>query len=223
MDDIAANGMSAFTATSWAEPNHGKIKSLWDWYQPEDTPLRISISGVAGTGKKKLARSLARKLDITAITGVPRTIKEIGGSINKNADMEDEFLAFIAQVWEQQEYQEFVTAGSLIDLIAHMDYIATIRGTKKDRYLLDGAANLINVISNNTYSVLFYLPFREKPKADGIRSVDTKYLREIDRLIHFYLDAYDLDYLPLDGTHSEKSKIAMNYMEDFGLLDERDL
>lgn len=222
MDDVLSNGSSVFTYKSFMTPSPAKIKSLWQWNQPEDTPLRISISGVAGTGKRKLSKSLARKLEITDVSGIARTIKDMGGSLNKSADMHDEFMIFMAQLWEQHEYQEFVTAGSLVDIVAHMEYIATV-GSKKDKRTASAAANLVNTVANNSYSVYFYLPFRNKPKADGVRSVDVKYLREIDRITRFYLDAFDVDYMPLDGTPAENSKLAMQYMEDFNLLDERDL
>lgn len=221
-EEVLANGSQLYNYKSWMQPSDLKIKSLWEWHSPEDTPLRISVSGAAGTGKRKLAKTLARRLDITDITGIPRTMKDLGAQLSKSADMEDEFMMFLAQVWEEREYDEFVTAGSLIDLVAHMDYLAQQSGDQKHKRLVDGMANVVNMLSNNTYSVLFYLPFRNKPKADGVRSVDVRYLREIDRLIHFYLDAFDLDYLPLDGTPSENAKTALRYMEDFDLLSDRD-
>jgi hypothetical protein len=222
-DDVLTDGSAVFNYRSYMNPRESKIKSLWPWAEPEDVPLRISISGVAGTGKRKLAKSLSRKLDIPAISGIPRTVGDMGGLLNKRADLSDEFMIFMAQFWEQQEYSEYVSAGSLIDLVAHIDYLFGQSTDLKNKSAAHAAANVINMIASNAYTVYFYLPFRNKPKPDGVRSVDEKYLREIDRLTRFYLDAFDIDYFPLDGTHSENSELAMSYMEDFSLLDDRDL
>jgi hypothetical protein len=146
----------------------------------------------------------------------------MGAQLSKAAGMEDEFMLFLAQVWEEREYEEFVTAGSLIDLVAHMDYLSQQSGDKKHKLLSDGMANVVNMLSNNSYSVLFYLPYRNKPRSNGIRSVDTKYLQEIDKLIRYYLEAFDLDFLPLDGTPEENVQVALRYLNDFNLLSNRD-
>lgn len=221
-EDVLTDGSAVFNYKSFLEPHGSKIKSLWKWGDPEDVPLRISISGVAGTGKRKLAKSLGRRLSIPAIAGIPRTINDMGGVLNKRSDLSDEFMLFMAQLWEQQEYYEYVSAGTLIDLVAHIDYLSQSGGSK-EKAAASAAANLVNMIAANSYTVYFYLPLRNKPKADGVRSVDMSYLREIDRLTRFYLDAFDVDYLPLDGTHTENADLAMRYMEDFKLLDDRDL
>lgn len=220
MDEIVANGSSLFNFKSFMIPRPSKIKSLWQWYEPESTPLRIAISGVTGTGKRKLAYDMSELLDICPITNITRTLKELGVSINKKATIEDEFLIFMAYAWEQQEYEEFVSAGSFIDVVAHMNYLANKNPTEKNQLMLSGMENMMHVLSNNAYTVNFYIPFRSTPKADGVRSTDEKYLREIDRLTKYYIDAFDIDVMPLDGTADENLENAIDYMQEFGLLDD---
>lgn len=222
-DDQTSNGANVFLVDTWSDNNESPIKSLWEWHNPQHTPLKISISGAAGTGKKQLAESLSRKLEIPLITSIPRTVKSLGGTLNKNATMADEFMMFLAYAYEQNDYPEFVSATTMIDLVAHMHYVSERTGERVDSRILDAAANLIHMIALHSYSVVFYLPFRHQPKADGVRSVDIRYLTEIDRLIRYYLDAFDLDYFPLDGPSASKFSTAMSYMSDFHLLDNRDI
>lgn len=213
-----ANGSSAFYVESWMDPSESNIKSLWTWHDPEEVPLQIAITGTAGTGKKKLAKALAKKLDLPVIDGVARNVQSIGYKLNDKARWADEFMLFLGQFYEQCEYGEFIAAGTLIDIVAHCHYFVERYGTKKDRFLLRALANVINTVANNDYTILFYLPVTTKPRNDGVRSTDMEYLREVDKLIHYYLDAYDIDYLPIKGTAKEKFETAYSYLDDFGLL-----
>jgi nicotinamide riboside kinase len=222
MDELKANGSSAFYVESWIDPNPSSIKSLWAWPDPEEVPLQIGITGTAGTGKRRLARALGKRLDIPVIEGVVRNVKEMGFKINKDARWLDEFAIMLGQIWEQMEYTEYVSAGTVIDLVAHVQYFVDQYGTKREKNLLRALANFGNTVANNDYTVTFYLPLDGKPKSDGVRSVDMKYLREIDNNIRYYLNAYDLDYFPIKGTSKEKLDVAYSYLEDFGLLFDRD-
>lgn len=220
-EDIPANGSAAFTVKSWMEPTESSIKSLWEWHSPEDVPLNIAICGAAGTGKRKLARALARELEIIPIEGIARTIHKLGGSLNKKASWEDQFMFFLAQLWEQSEYDEWVSAGSMIDIVAYSHYYAQREGSDMSKRILMALANNVRTISANDYSVVFYMPLGEKPKPDGIRSVDMNFQREIDKITRYYLDGFGLDYFPLQGSSDQKLDRSMSYLSEFGLLEDR--
>lgn len=217
-----SNGSSAYYIESWMDPSESTIKSLWAWLDPEEVPLQIAICGTAGTGKKKLAKALSKRLDLPVINGVARNIQKIGFKLNDKSRWQDEFILFLGQFYEQCEYSEFISAGTLIDIIAYCHYFVEHYGSKKDRVLLRALANVTHTLASNDYTIIFYLPYTTKPRSDGIRSTDSEYLREIDRLIHYYLDAYDIDYLPIKGSAQDKYDIAYSYLEDFGLLFNRD-
>jgi len=222
-DNVHADGSDAYTVETWTHENTNAIQSLWEWGNPEVTPLRIAVVGVAGGGKKDLASSLSYKLSIPYIGGVSRTANLLGARLNKRADMVDEFMIILAQLHEQYEYAEYVSASTLIDILAHMTYITNNSDDDRLRYILTAASNLIGVMAVNQYTVLFYVPFREKPPVDGTRTTDVRYLKELDRLTLHYLRAFDLDFLPIDGDDNNKLSIALRYMGDFGLLGARDL
>lgn len=221
-EDDKADGSNCLYVQSWFDNNDSNIKSLWQWPNPEDVPLRIAVCGTAGTGKKKLAKALAKKLDIPAIEGVARTVLRSGHNLNKNSRWADEMITFLAQMWEQCEYDEYVTAGSIVEVAAHSRFFVEHYGSKKDRILLTALTNICNTMSNNDYQIIFYCPLESKPKTDGVRSVDMKFLHEIDEYIRYYLNAFDLDYFPITGTASEKLDSSLSYLNDFGLLFDRD-
>lgn len=216
-----ADGASAFIIESWMKPSSSRIKSLWAWTDPEEVPLQIALCGAGGTGKTEVGTRLAQRLDLPFIDGIARTLRELDYNINKKANWYTEFLILLGMLWEQNEYDEYITASSVVDLCAYMHYVAD-RSADDHPHLLRAIGNIGNSISNQEYSVIFYLPLKKKPRPDGVRSVDMKFQGEIDELVRHYLDAFDLDYLPLDGTHSEKAKVALDYLEEFGLLFGRD-
>lgn len=216
---VEANGSNALYSKAFTTPTKQQIKSLWEWIDPEATPHKIAICGAGGTGKKKLGKSLAKILDVPYIHGVARTVRDCGIDINKKATMESESTIWMAQFFEQLEYDEYVTAGSLIDICAYTHYL--IKNDLSDNpFLLRALVNVSWNISINEYSVVFYTPFEDaRLKKDGVRSRDVKFQQEIDSLIRYYLDAFDVDYFPLSGDEDEKLEAALDYMRSFGLTE----
>lgn len=216
---IEVNGTDALFSKAFVTPLKQQIKSLWEWLDPESTPHKIAICGAGGTGKKRLGKALAQTLDIPFIYGIARVVKECGLDINKKATLESEMTMWMAHCFEQMEYDEYVSAGSLIDICAYSHYL--IRHDLSDNpFLLRAMANVSWNIAINQYSVVFYTPFEvDTIKKDGVRSRDIKFQKEIDSLIRYYMDAFDVDYFPLSGTDDEKLEAAIDYMRSFGLTE----
>lgn len=213
----------AFNQESWLEPVDMAIKSLWEWRNPEETPLQIAICGAGGTGKRKLAKALGVKLGILVVDSTGRTLSHNGYHINKNTTIESECAAFFAALWALLDNdEELISAGSLIDILAYVKFLADRTADKKIKGIAVAMANCVQSIVYETYTVFFYLPLREKPKADGIRSVDMRFQQEIDKNIVYFLQAFDLDYFPLVGSSRQKLTTAMDYLGDFQLLVDRD-
>jgi hypothetical protein len=221
-EDMPANGSALFSIESWMNNGDSAIKSLWTWPDPEDVPLHIAICGAGGTEKTRLAESLSENLNIKCIDGIARTVYGLGGKLNKQSAWMDEMMIYLAHLWEQMEYDEFVSAGSLVDVLAYCHYHFADSDVPQDQLLLRALANVTNTIANNDYSVIFYIPLPEKIRGDGVRSVDRRFQSKIDSLVRFYLNAYDLDYFPIQGdTAKERTDIAMSYLSEFGLLNDR--
>lgn len=227
MDDeyfnLIADGLEPFVVESWEDPESSKIKSLWEWPEPEDTELKIAICGAGGTGKKKLAHGLANKLHLPVIESVARTCHTMGFKINKSGGFEDEMMIFLASLWEQLEYDEFVSAGSIIDVVAYLHYYKEKTNDPKLVKAHRVFTNVVHHITHQEYTVVFYLPLTSKPAADGVRSVDMKFQSRIDQLIKYYLEAFDVDFMPISGGTKRRLDVAWSYLDDFGLLTDRDL
>lgn len=217
------DGAEAFLAESWNEPEGQTIRSLWEWPEPEETQLKIAICGAGGTGKKSLANALGDKLGIPTIQGVVRKCHILGHKINKSATIQDEIAIFFAYLWTVLEYEEFVSAGSLIDVLAYMHYVVERTGDKHVKLLQRAINNCSHLLANSSYSVFLYLPIEKKPSPDGIRSVDMKFQQAIDANIKYYLNAFDIDYLPISGSKKDKLLTAYRYLDEFGLLVDRGL
>jgi nicotinamide riboside kinase len=225
MSDLTiSNSYDSFNAESWLEPTELKIKSLWEWSSPSDTPIRIAICGAAGTGKKDLAEQLGKQLDIPVIAGVTRMLAKLGFKINKGADISMEIAALLANVCSLLEYDDdVVAADSLIDVLAYSKYLADKTQDKSVKYINRAMANMVHTLIYDLYTVFFYMPLVEKPKSDGIRSIDMKFQEEVDKNIRYYLNAFDIDYFPLTGKPKEKLNLAMDYLNEFDLLTDRDI
>lgn len=210
------SGSLIFVDEPWEQAT-GSIKSLFPWKEPEIVPVCISISGAPGTSKKSLAKKLGKALDIPAIVGLTRTAAKYGADLDKASTWDDEFMILMAQMWQEREFDEFVTAGSMIDILAHAHWHAHLSGSNKDMTMLREMVNFVGAQIGECYSVFLYTPYTKLPKNDRIRSVDHQYNMAIDKLIERYLELFDIDYLPLQGNPSKKYGVAMGYLDHFGI------
>jgi hypothetical protein len=215
-NDAFTNGTTAFYSHSWGSKREGKIRSYFSWSDPSSVPLRIGVCGAGGTGKGEFSELLGRKLDIPVIHDIARTVYGMGHKLNKNADLLTEMLVWFGQQWEQLEYDEFVASGTMLDNLAYLNYFSDrLIGYDK---LLTAMANVTNNLSHTDYTIWFYCPIGEKPKRDGVRSIDQKFQKAIDTNIRHWLDTFDLDFVPLVGSPKQKLKTALSYLEEFHLL-----
>lgn len=219
-DDMSPDGSTVFFAQAWTSPAQQQVKSLWEWSDPEDVPFRVAVIGAGGTDKKALAQALASKLDVPCIHSVPRTVKSIGGQLNSKATVESEMLIWLAQLWEQLEYDEYVTASSLIEVCAYIHWL--IENNKIDNaYFMRAIQNVTWNIAQNDYSIVFYVPYEgKKLKSDKVRSTSQAFHQRIDQLIKYYLDAFAIDYLPISGTTSQRVTTCLQYLKDYDLYSE---
>ncbi len=111
MDDFPTDGTSAFIIENWLSPHSSSIKSLFEWRYPEEVPLRICIAGAPGSHKHKVGNWLGKKLDLPVITSVARTVNKLDYPINLKADWESQLLITLGELFEEGEYNEFITVN----------------------------------------------------------------------------------------------------------------
>lgn len=217
--DYVNNGASAFHAEMW-EDNHQKvIRPHIEWSSPDEVPLRIGICGAHGVGKHKLANKLADELELPLIGHIPRTVKNLGLQLNKNADVNTQIAIWLAQINEQVDLFEFVADRTMVETLAYAT-IMLENGSDIDKYIINALTNLTMALFNSQYTVVLYLPPTDGPiKNNGYRTRDKKYQKQVDELILHYLSSFNADYFPLSGDEGSQYDLAMEYLNDSGLLD----
>lgn len=220
MGDYVANGSSFFHVEMWEEKPSTVIRPLIQWSSPEEVPLRIGVCGAHGVGKNKLAKKLAANLELPIITHVPRTIKRLGLELNKGATLETQIAIWLGQINEQIELFEFVSDRTLIDYLAYSTIMLQENKDDVSEYIITALSNLTYSLFNSQYTIVFYIPTDGSYiKNNGFRSRDLAYQSQVDELIRYYLRCFNVDYFPLQGTETGRFRLAMEYMQDSGLLD----
>jgi deoxyadenosine/deoxycytidine kinase len=203
----------------WEDIHQRVIRPHIQWSDPDAVPLRIGICGAHGTGKNKLAKRLGRELDLPVISHVPRTVKNLGLQLNRQADMNTQIAIWLAQINEQIDLFEFVADRTIIETVAYATLMVKDSEDKIDAYIVNAMANMTMALFNSQYTVVFYLPPTNEPiRNNGYRNRDLYYQAEIDKQILYYLSCFNVDYFPLQGNESKRYKLAMEYMADSGLL-----
>lgn len=219
-EEYKANGSSAFYIEMWDDIHQTKIRPHVEWAAPDEVPLRIGFCGAHGVGKTKLAKKLSLELDLPLISHVPRTVKGLGLDLNKNATINTQIAVWLGQITEQVEIYEFVTDRTLVDYLAYAKIMVDESGNEIDEFIVNALSNLTFSLFNSQYTIIFYLPPNDEYiKNNGFRSRDKSYQGQVDELIKHYLSCFNVDYFPLQGSELKRHKLAMEYLEDSGLLD----
>lgn len=219
-EEYRNNGSSAFHVEMWEDSHQRIIRPHIEWASTDDVPLRIGICGAHGVGKARLARRLGEQLDLPVISHIPRTVKNLGLELNKGADIYTQLAIWLAQVGEQVELYEFIADRTIVETLAYATLMVEESEDEMDAYLVNALTNLSMAMFNGQYTIVLYLPpTGELIKNNGFRNRDKQYQEAIDDKILYFLSAFDSDYFPLSGDETAQYKLALEYLNDSGLLD----
>jgi nicotinamide riboside kinase len=223
-DMYKARGGSAFYAQSWEQrPASRNVRGVLNLEGSADgLPVRIGLCGSHGTGKTSLARKLSKEIGIPLIEQVPRTVADMGFHLNEDTTVMSQLAIWLGQVHEQLDYEHFISDRTLLDHYAYATYMVGHRRLGSEKYIINALGNITSNIMYDQYSVIFYLPPKKTIRGNGVRSTDKTFQQEIDKIILNYLDAWEIEFIPLIGTLSAKAEFAMNYLTDTGILDSLD-
>lgn len=177
--------------------------------------MKIAISGPPGSGKQKLARSIAQELDLKAVVGYTDLLQ-------KNTDLalgpwatysENMMVAGTRMGKEKSAGTDYVVAGTIIDTLSYammktdIPFYPGPLDTARVETLAEGAIKGLGVMYAETwdYDISFFLPYTKT----------TRKRREhwAQKLEAIYLDVYEAYHVPetpaLLGTADEKFKGAM--------------
>lgn len=165
-----------------------------------DLPLKVAFIGSHGVGKTTLCYGLAARLKARDV--ILQLVEEVARRSPLPINQE---TTIAAQTWilHTQIADELVAASRhelvICDRSALDNYVYLLLAAGKQpmlESLVDGWMQ--------TYALLVHVPILDELRADGLRSTDPIFQREVDqRLIH-EVQARNLDHLVLDGSHREQ-------------------
>lgn len=160
-------------------------------------------------GKTTLAKALSEKIGATYIHDIVREeAVPKGFSINENTPFEVQ-VWLVARQWELEK----TTKGSWIADKSLFDFLIYGNIALADAKYVNVRNTIQEMIENNAnYDFVFYLPIEIPFEADGIRSADREFQKEVDRRYKKYLDNRGIEYVTLTGSVQERVDKAVQHL-----------
>lgn len=181
-------------------------------YLNKETDMKIAITDSRGAGKTILSQFIAGKSGgFKLLPEAPRQALQFGFSINEQTTIETEFWIFAKQLeMELVAGDNYVADRCFIDLLAYA------------MHLFAEKADFIKVLREiakravRKYDLVIYLPTGEFPiEDDGVRSLDPRFQRAIDKLIREILDDFEISYTKIIGDKVQRYNQAVDLIDAF--------
>lgn len=172
---------------------------------------RICLTGSQSTGKTTVL-NMFKEAGYPVITEVVRNlVKNKKITINKEGTDDTQMLVFNTYKDLLGNTEKYVSDRGLTDVISYT--AAGVFEGKVNKSILDSQEILIEeFIKENPDIVYIYFPIEFPVVADGTRSVDEDYRKQIDNLIHDTLDNLGIEYLTVTGTPEERFRQILDYV-----------
>lgn len=162
--------------------------------------MRICLLGTQGTGKTTLLNQFSSQYYV--IDNIARNVISKGGKSNQNGDTKTQKLIFNDYISTLQYYKHYLSTRSMIDVCAYTYYLyknkhVTNLGTliEKIKLYFELKREIHKTKSwfeNNPDCVICYIPIEFDIENDGVRSIDTKYQKDIDTIMKYFFDNFNL-------------------------------
>lgn len=172
---------------------------------------RIILTGAQGTGKTTVL-NMFKEAGYPVITEVVRNlVKNRGITINKEGTDATQMLVFETYSKLLGETEKYVSDRGLTDVISYT--AAGVFEGKVSKSVLDAQEVMIEEFRNKHDDIAYiYFPIEFPVVADGTRSVDEDYRKQIDNIIHDTLDGLQIPYLTVTGTPEERFRQILDYV-----------
>lgn len=175
--------------------------------------MKFLLTGAQGTGKTSIMDALS--CDIQKIQNITRTcIEKNNLSINENSDNTTQHAIFNSYYDVLTKNDDYLAERSLFDVYAYSKH--QFFNNKCDLNILERQKKLIEMfVKENTNAIYFYIPIEFDIVADGTRSINKTFQKEIDNYIRSLLDEFGCKYYTIKGTILERvneiNKIITQY------------
>lgn len=174
--------------------------------------MRIILTGAQGTGKTTVLNRLTEYLpECKVITGVVRDLASQGIKINQSGDEEGQRTIFNLYADILTGDDSYISDRGLTDVAAYTLYLQ-IRDKVGHRELCR-ESEILKILSN--IDILWvYFPIEFPVIADGVRSTDEEYRKEIDGNIQSFLKMYNINHITVHGSVDERVMQIMDAVKN---------
>lgn len=182
---------------------------------------KFCFTGTQGTGKTTVLTEVKKEFpELEVITEVVRRlVKEQGIKINEEGEVKTQKLIF--DCYSSLINKEgFLSDRCIIDVMAYTTYLA--RNTKEPlatefKWVLRDQHRFL---SNNKKKIgeIFYFPIEFPVVADGVRSIDEGFRKEIDSYIKGILQSYEIPFTTVRGTVKQRCDIVLKKIREVAEL-----
>lgn len=150
--------------------------------------MRFALTGAHGTGKSSVLNSQAEflatnQIDLMNNSSSARHISKSGMAVNENGD---DLVQLIVQSSHVQKFckDRWFTDRSVIDGFAYTDYL--YKQGKVNFSTWETTHRLMEKFLP-LYDHLFYVPIEFEVTTDAVRSADTSFQKDIDKIIYHHI------------------------------------
>lgn len=174
--------------------------------------LKINFVGSQGTGKSTLLESMRKDSEFKGLkfqTEIVRDlVKKKNLSINEFGDVNSQRIFFNAYEKVLQK-TGYVSDRCLIDVHAYTNWLYDHKSTNKEQELKSLYEEILRQrtsIRNRDFGLVIYFPIEFDIVADGVRSVNKEFQKEIDGIIIDTLTKFDISYFTITGSVEQRLK-----------------
>lgn len=174
--------------------------------------LKINFVGSQGTGKSTLLEAMKKDEEFKGLkfqTEIVRDlVKEKNLSINESGNANSQKIFFDAYK-EVLEKTGYVSDRCLIDVYAYTNWLYDHKSTNKEQELKSLYEEILRQrtsIRNRDFGLVIYFPIEFDIVADGVRSVNKEFQKEIDGIIIDTLTKFDISYFTITGSVEQRLK-----------------
>lgn len=180
---------------------------------------RFNFLGTQSTGKTTVLKELQKDPAFEGIEFKTEVVRNLMKSekiqINESGTIKTQSLIFNAMMEILESKMFFISDRSVLDVFAYTKWQAD---HNKDATLVEDYDQLVrfqlSYIKDNIQKLgtVFYFPIEFPLVADGVRSVDENYRKEIDNNMKSLLEEFEIEHVIVRGSVEEKVLQIKSYI-----------
>lgn len=169
--------------------------------------MLIGFTGTHSTGKTTLLEALSKEEEFKNYElglGWTRSIRDMGFKLNEDGDENTQKALFMTHLYNlHMGSDQLLMDRTLIDVLAYAtDHF---REGKIDKEIYHKWTGLVyNIIQNDVYDKIYYIPPEIPLITDDTRSSNENYRNRIDVIIKILLEELGVKFVEITGTVEER-------------------